>query len=55
MPAFLIVSVFAVFLTSQNIVVTMLGLGLGVSVPIGATVVRLLLVPAVMTLLGRAA
>jgi uncharacterized membrane protein YdfJ with MMPL/SSD domain len=33
----------------------MLGLGLAVSVLIDATVVRLLLVPAAMTLLGRAA
>jgi RND superfamily putative drug exporter len=31
----------------------MLGLGLAVSVLIDATVVRLLMVPAVMTLLGR--
>jgi RND superfamily putative drug exporter len=37
---------------SDNIVVKMLGLGLSVSVLIDATVVRLLLVPAVMTLLG---
>lgn len=55
MPAFLTVSGFAVFLISRNTVVTMPGLGLGVSVPIGATVVRPLLVPAVMTLPGRAA
>ena len=39
----------------DTIVVKMLGLGLAVSVLIDATVVRLLLVPAVMTLLGRAA
>ncbi|MFD4688716.1 MMPL family transporter, partial [Streptomyces sp. NPDC058461] len=38
---------------SDNIVVKMLGLGLAVSVLIDATVVRLLMVPAVMTLLGR--
>jgi RND superfamily putative drug exporter len=47
------VSVFAAFLLSDNIVVKMLGLGLAVSVLIDATVVRLLMVPAVMTLLGR--
>jgi RND superfamily putative drug exporter len=46
------VSVFAAFILSDNIVVKMLGLGLSVSVLIDATVVRLLLVPAVMTLLG---
>ncbi|MCL6300080.1 MMPL family transporter [Streptomyces kronopolitis] len=53
--ALIMVSVFAAFLLSDNIVVKMLGLGLAVSVLIDATVVRLLLVPAVMTLLGRAA
>ncbi len=53
--ALIMVSVFAAFLLSDDIVVKMLGLGLAVSVLIDATVVRLLLVPAVMTLLGRAA
>ncbi|TRO59184.1 MMPL family transporter [Streptomyces sp. IB201691-2A2] len=51
--ALIMVSVFAAFIVSDNIVVKMLGLGLAVSVLIDATVVRLLLVPAVMTLLGR--
>jgi len=37
---------------SDNVVVKMLGLGLAVSVLVDATIVRLLLVPAVMTLLG---
>lgn len=50
--ALIMVSVFAAFILSDNIVVKMLGLGLAVSVLIDATVVRLLLVPAVMTLLG---
>ncbi|MFE4665953.1 MMPL family transporter [Streptomyces sp. NPDC056716] len=50
--ALIMVSVFAAFIISDNIVVKMLGLGLAVSVLIDATVVRLLLVPAVMTLLG---
>ncbi|WUQ01701.1 MMPL family transporter [Streptomyces sp. NBC_00247] len=53
--ALIMVSVFAAFLISDDIVVKMLGLGLAASVLIDATVVRLLLVPAVMTLLGRAA
>ncbi|MEU1486382.1 MMPL family transporter [Streptomyces sp. NPDC005752] len=53
--ALIMVSVFAAFIISDNIVVKMLGLGLAVSVLVDATVVRLLLVPAVMTLLGRAA
>ncbi|KOU09617.1 transporter [Streptomyces sp. NRRL F-4711] len=51
--ALIMVSVFAAFVISDNIVVKMLGLGLAVSVLVDATVVRLLLVPAVMTLLGR--
>ncbi|MEW2812612.1 MMPL family transporter [Streptomyces massasporeus] len=51
--ALIMVSVFAAFLLSDSIVVKMLGLGLAVSVLIDATVVRLLMVPAVMTLLGR--
>ncbi|MEU5205196.1 MMPL family transporter [Streptomyces pseudogriseolus] len=50
--ALIMVSVFAAFVVSDNVVVKMLGLGLAVSVLIDATVVRLLLVPAVMTLLG---
>ncbi len=53
--ALIMVSVFAAFIVSDNIVIKMMGLGLAVSVLIDATVVRLLLVPAVMTLLGRAA
>ncbi|MFC9131191.1 MMPL family transporter [Streptomyces sp. NPDC057099] len=50
--ALIMVSVFAAFIISDNIVVKMLGLGLAVSVLIDASVVRLLMVPAVMTLLG---
>ncbi|RST13835.1 MMPL family transporter [Streptomyces sp. WAC05374] len=53
--ALIMVSVFAAFILSDNIVVKMLGLGLAASVLIDATIVRLLLVPAAMTLLGRAA
>ncbi|MEY9965129.1 RND superfamily putative drug exporter [Streptacidiphilus sp. MAP12-16] len=53
--ALIMVSVFAAFILSNNIVVKMLGLGLAVSVLVDATIVRLLLVPAVMTLLGRSA
>ncbi|MFR0355333.1 MMPL family transporter [Streptomyces sediminimaris] len=51
--ALIMVSVFAAFIVSDNVVVKMLGLGLAVSVLIDASVVRLLMVPAVMTLLGR--
>ncbi|THA26966.1 MMPL family transporter [Streptomyces sp. RKND-216] len=50
--ALIMVSVFAAFVLSSNIVVKMLGLGLAVSVLVDATLVRLLLVPAVLNLLG---
>ncbi|MEU6284047.1 MMPL family transporter [Streptomyces sp. NPDC047028] len=51
--ALIMVSVFAAFILNDNVVVKMLGLGLAASVLIDATVVRLLLVPAAMTLLGN--
>jgi RND superfamily putative drug exporter len=50
--ALIMFSVFAAFVVSDNIVVKMLGLGLAFSVLIDATIVRLLMVPAVLTLLG---
>ncbi|MFR9675187.1 MMPL family transporter [Streptomyces sp. TR02-1] len=53
--ALIMMSVFAAFLFSSNVVVKMLGLGLAVSVLVDATLVRLLLVPAVLTLLGSSA
>ncbi|WP_063794348.1 MMPL family transporter, partial [Kitasatospora sp. MBT63] len=52
--ALIMTSVFLAFLLSSNAVVKMLALGLGVSVVIDATVVRLVLVPATMYLFGRA-
>ena len=52
--ALIMTSVFLAFLLSEDPVVKMLALGLGVSVVLDATVVRLLLVPATMHLLGRA-
>ncbi|MFJ8663877.1 MMPL family transporter [Streptomyces sp. NPDC093795] len=51
--ALIMVSVFAAFILDDSIVVKMMGLGLAASVLIDATVARLLLVPAVMTLLGK--
>ncbi|MEU3747386.1 MULTISPECIES: MMPL family transporter [Streptomyces] len=51
--ALIMVSVFAAFVLNDSIVVKMMGLGLAASVLIDATVARLLLVPAVMTLLGK--
>ncbi|WP_327327464.1 MMPL family transporter [Streptomyces sp. NBC_01210] len=52
--ALIMTSVFLAFLLSTNVAVKMLALGLGVSVIIDATVVRLILVPASMYLFGRA-
>ncbi|MDX3853084.1 MMPL family transporter [Streptomyces sp. AK02-01A] len=50
----LMVIVFACFITGRMGSVQQLGLGLATAVAIDATVVRCVLVPAVMTLLGRA-
>ncbi|MEU3243741.1 MMPL family transporter [Streptomyces sp. NPDC006875] len=52
--AIVMTSVFLAFLLSTNVVIKMMALGLGVSVVIDATLVRLLLVPATMYLFGRA-
>jgi RND superfamily putative drug exporter len=52
--ALIMTSVFLAFLLSSNVVVKMISLGLGVSVLIDASLIRLLIVPAAMFLLGRA-
>lgn len=52
--AVIMTSVFLAFLLSTNVVVKMIALGLGVSVVIDATLIRLLIVPATMFLLERA-
>jgi RND superfamily putative drug exporter len=51
--ALIMSSVFLSFLLSTNVVVKMLALGLGISVLIDASIIRLLIVPASMFLLGR--
>ena len=48
------ISVFLSFVASDQPVVKMLGLGLAVAVAVDATLVRLVLVPATMELLGNA-
>jgi RND superfamily putative drug exporter len=53
MAAAIMVAVFLGFATESDLVVKMLGLGLAVAVGLDATLVRLVLVPASMTLLGR--
>jgi RND superfamily putative drug exporter len=50
--ALIMASVFFAFVLSTNVTVKMLALGLGVSVLIDATIIRLALVPATMFLLG---
>jgi putative drug exporter of the RND superfamily len=52
--AFIMTAVFLAFTASPTVVVKMLALGLAASVVLDATVVRLVLVPSTMFLLGRA-
>jgi len=53
MAAAIMVAVFLGFATETGVVVKMLGVGMAVAVALDATVVRMVLVPATMTLLGR--
>jgi putative drug exporter of the RND superfamily len=53
--ALIMIAVFISFVTSTDVVIKQLSVGLAASILIDATVVRLLLVPAVMYLLGRSA
>src|SRR5262249_12904546 len=53
--AIIMISVFAGFVLSPESIVKSIGLALGVAVLFDALVVRMTIVPAVMTLLGRAA
>ena len=52
--ALIMISVFASFLLTPDIEIKMFAVGLTVAVLVDATLVRLVLVPAVMTLLGDA-
>jgi putative drug exporter of the RND superfamily len=51
--ALIMASVFTAFVASTSVVIKMLALGLAASVLVDATVVRLVLVPATMALLGH--
>ena len=53
--ALIMIAVFISFVTSTNVIIKQLSVGLAASILIDATVVRLLLVPAVMYLLGTKA
>ena len=52
--ALIMIAVFLSFVTSDSPTVKMIGLGLAVAVAVDATIVRLMLVPATMELLGNA-
>jgi putative drug exporter of the RND superfamily len=52
--AAIMVAVFAAFVPSSDVVLKVIGIGMASAIFIDATVVRLLLVPAVMHILGRA-
>ena len=52
--AAIMVAVFAAFVPSPDVVLKVIGVGMASAILIDATVVRMLLVPSVMHLLGRA-
>ena len=52
--AAIMVAVFAAFVPSPGVVLKVIGVGMAAAIAIDATVVRMLLVPAIMHLLGRA-
>jgi putative drug exporter of the RND superfamily len=52
--AAIMVAVFAAFVPSPEVVLKVIGVGMAAAIAIDATVVRMLLVPAIMHLLGRA-
>jgi putative drug exporter of the RND superfamily len=52
--AAIMIAVFAAFVPSPDVILKVIGVGMGAAIFIDATVVRMLLVPAVMHLLGRA-
>ncbi|MBU6363431.1 MAG: MMPL family transporter [Acidobacteria bacterium] len=51
--ALIMVSVFMAFVLNDSVVVKMLGIGLATAVLVDATIIRLMLVPAVLSLCGR--
>ncbi len=53
--ALIMVCVFSSFILSSDAIVKQFGVGLAVAIAIDATIVRCLVVPAVMTLFGKAA
>lgn len=52
--ALIMVSVFLAFVLTDNVIVKMLGIGLATAVLVDATIIRLMLAPALLSLFGRA-
>ena len=52
--AAIMIAVFAAFVPSPEVTLKLIGVGMAAAIAIDATVVRMLLVPAIMQLLGRA-
>ena len=52
--ALIMIAVFASFVTNQNPTVKLIGFGMAVAVLIDSTIVRMILVPAIMELMGKA-
>jgi RND superfamily putative drug exporter len=52
--ALIMISIFLAFVTSTDVMVKMFGVGLATAVFLDATLVRMVLVPSTMSLLGRA-
>jgi RND superfamily putative drug exporter len=52
--ALIMISVFLAFVATDNVTVKMFGLGLAIAVAIDASIVRMVLVPSTMSLLGKA-
>ena len=52
--ALIMISIFLAFVTSSDVMVKMFGVGLATAVFLDATLVRMVLVPSTMSLLGRA-
>jgi len=52
--ALIMVSVFLAFVLTDSVIVKMLGIGLATAVLVDATIIRLMLAPALLSLFGRA-
>ena len=53
--ALIMISVFGAFVLGDDVIIKMFGIGLAVAVLLDATIVRMIIVPAVMTLFDKAA